>query len=138
MINENNDKCGYLDMNLSDEERAVDLVSKMTREEKYSQLTALTVPAIPRLGVNAYNWWSEDLHGVARDGEATSFPTGLGIASTWDPELLKAAGIIKKENDGVKVLGNGELTKKLTVKAAAFSGSAKEKIEKAGGEAEVV
>ena len=55
-----------------------------------------------------------------------------------DAELLKAAGIIKKENDGVKVLGNGELTKKLTVKAAAFSGSAKEKIEKAGGEAEVV
>lgn len=84
-------KCGYLDMDLSDEERAVDLVSKMTREEKYSQLTALTAPAIPRLGVNAYNWWSEALHGVARDGEATSFPTGLGIASTWNPELLKAA-----------------------------------------------
>lgn len=55
-----------------------------------------------------------------------------------DTELLKAAGIIKKENDGVKVLGNGELTKKLTVKATAFSAAAKEKIEKAGGEAEVV
>ena len=55
-----------------------------------------------------------------------------------DAELLKAAGIIKKENDGVKVLGNGELTKKLTVKATAFSAAAKEKIEKAGGEAEVV
>ncbi len=55
-----------------------------------------------------------------------------------DTELLKAAGIIKNERDGVKVLGNGELSKKLTVKAAAFSGSAKEKIEKAGGEAEVV
>ena len=55
-----------------------------------------------------------------------------------DTELLKAAGIIKKENDGVKVLGNGELTKKLTVKATAFSATAKEKIEKAGGEAEVV
>lgn len=55
-----------------------------------------------------------------------------------DVELLKAAGIIKKENDGVKVLGNGELTKKLTVKATAFSATAKEKIEKAGGEAEVV
>ncbi len=55
-----------------------------------------------------------------------------------DAELLKAAGVIKKENDGVKILGNGELTKKLTVKAAAFSASAKEKIEKAGGEAEVV
>ena len=55
-----------------------------------------------------------------------------------DTELLKAAGVIKKENDGVKVLGGGELTKKLTVKAAAFSATAKEKIEKAGGEAEAV
>ncbi len=55
-----------------------------------------------------------------------------------DAELLKAAGIVKKEKDGIKVLGNGEITKKLTVKAAAFSAAAKEKIEKAGGEAEVV
>lgn len=55
-----------------------------------------------------------------------------------DTELLKAAGIVKKENDGIKILGNGELTKKLTVKATAFSATAKEKIEKAGGEAEVV
>lgn len=55
-----------------------------------------------------------------------------------DFELLKAAGLVKKELDGVKVLGNGELTKSLTVKAAAFSASAKEKIEKAGGKAEVM
>ena len=55
-----------------------------------------------------------------------------------DFELLKAAGLVKKELDGVKVLGNGELTKSLTVKAAAFSDSAKEKIEKAGGKAEVM
>ena len=55
-----------------------------------------------------------------------------------DAELLKVAGMIKKELDGVKILGNGEITRKLTVKAAAFSASAKEKIEKAGGEAEVV
>ena len=53
-------------------------------------------------------------------------------------ELLIAAGIVKKADNGIKVLGNGELTKKLTVKAAAFSASAKEKIEKAGGEAEVI
>ena len=53
-------------------------------------------------------------------------------------ELLKAAGIIKKTMDGVKVLGNGELTKQLTVKAAAFSESAKAKIEAAGGKTEVV
>ncbi len=55
-----------------------------------------------------------------------------------DAELLIASGLIKKELDGVKVLGNGELTKNLTVKATAFSASAKEKIEKAGGKAEVM
>ena len=52
-------------------------------------------------------------------------------------ELLKAAGIIKKTLDGVKVLGNGELTKKITVEAAKFTESAKEKIEAVGGKAEV-
>ena len=55
-----------------------------------------------------------------------------------DTELLKASGLISKELDGVKVLGNGELTKNLTVKAAKFSAAAKEKIEKAGGKAEVM
>ena len=55
-----------------------------------------------------------------------------------DTEILKAAGLIKKEYDGVKILGNGELTKKLTVKAAKFSQSAVEKIEKAGGKTEVM
>ncbi len=55
-----------------------------------------------------------------------------------DTELLMAAGIVKDPADGIKILGNGELTKKLTVKAAAFSASAKEKIEKAGGEAQVI
>ena len=57
---------------------------------------------------------------------------------TVDAELLKASGLIEKELDGVKVLGNGELTKNLTVKAAKFSAAAKEKIEKAGGKAEVM
>lgn len=55
-----------------------------------------------------------------------------------DTELLVAAGLIKKTCDGIKILGNGELTKKLTVKAAAFSKIAKEKIEKAGGKTEVM
>jgi large subunit ribosomal protein L15 len=55
-----------------------------------------------------------------------------------DAELLKAAGLIKKEFDGVKILGNGELTAKMTVKAAKFSQSAVEKIEKAGGKTEVM
>ena len=55
-----------------------------------------------------------------------------------DAELLKASGLIKKELDGVKILGNGELTKNLTVKAAKFTAAANEKIEKAGGKAEVM
>ena len=54
------------------------------------------------------------------------------------PELLKASGLIKKLEDGVSVMGNGEITKKITVKASIFSASAKEKIEAAGGKAEVV
>ena len=58
--------------------------------------------------------------------------------ATVDVDALKAAGIIKKAYDGVKVLGNGEVTKKLTVKAAAYSESAKAKIEAAGGKAEVI
>ncbi|GHU52261.1 50S ribosomal protein L15 [Clostridia bacterium] len=57
--------------------------------------------------------------------------------TTVDFDLLKASGLIKQKKDGVKILGNGELTKKLTVIANAFSESAKEKIEKAGGKAEV-
>ena len=55
-----------------------------------------------------------------------------------DADALKAAGLIKKTYDGVKVLGNGELSKKVTVKAAAYSESAKAKIEAAGGKAEVI
>ena len=55
-----------------------------------------------------------------------------------DTELLVASGLVKKVYDGVKILGNGELTAKLTVKAAKFSQSAVEKIEKAGGKTEVI
>ncbi len=58
--------------------------------------------------------------------------------TTVDTEILKASGLVKKTCDGIKVLGNGEITKKITVKAAAFSQTAKEKIEKAGGKAEVI
>lgn len=54
------------------------------------------------------------------------------------PELLKDAGVVKKLNDGVKILGDGELQKKLTVQASKFTKSAKEKIEAAGGKAEVI
>ncbi len=66
--------------------------------------------------------------------DLNSFRSG----STVDTEAIMKSGLIKKPLDGIKILGNGEITKKLTVKVAAFSGSAKEKIEQAGGKAEVV
>lgn len=67
-------------------------------------------------------------------GDLDKFEDG----ATVTPELLKEMGIIKKQLDGIKVLGNGELTKKLTVKASKFSETAKEKIEAKGGKAEVI
>ncbi len=71
--------------------RAKELVAQMTVEEKASQLR-YDAPAIPRLGVPAYNWWNEGLHGVARAGVATSFPQAIGIAASFDKDLLKEIG----------------------------------------------
>lgn len=67
--------------------RAEELVSQMSLEEKASQLK-YDAPAISRLGVPAYNWWNEGLHGVARAGTATSFPQAIGLAATFDEELI--------------------------------------------------
>ena len=69
------------------EERVNDLVSRMTLEEKVSQMVH-TAAAIPRLGIPEYNWWSEGLHGAAREGYATVFPQAIGLAATFDPDLL--------------------------------------------------
>ncbi|MBO6159230.1 MAG: glycoside hydrolase family 3 C-terminal domain-containing protein, partial [Firmicutes bacterium] len=69
-------------------ELAEALVSQMTVEEKASQLL-YQAPAIDRLGVPAYNWWNEALHGLARGGTATSFPQAIGLAATFDDELLE-------------------------------------------------
>ncbi len=71
--------------------RAEELVGKMTLEERASQLR-YDAPAIPRLDVPAYNWWNEGLHGVARAGVATSFPQAIGMASSFDSELLHEVG----------------------------------------------
>jgi beta-glucosidase len=77
----------YQDETLSFEQRAKDLVSRMTLEEKVTQMVYIS-PAIPRLGVPAYNWWSEALHGVARAGVATVFPQAIGLAATFDEKLI--------------------------------------------------
>src|SRR6266540_1576905 len=69
------------------ETRAAALVARMTLEEKVSQMMNDS-PAIERLGIPAYNWWNECLHGVARAGRATVFPMPVGLAATWDPELV--------------------------------------------------
>ncbi len=73
--------------NLPLEERVDDLVSRLTLEEKVGQLI-YNAEAIPRLDIPAYNWWSECLHGVARNGRATVFPQAIGLAATWDPNLI--------------------------------------------------
>ncbi len=67
--------------------RARELVGKMTLDEKIGQLRSIA-PAIERLGIPAYNWWNEALHGVARAGQATVFPQAIGLAATFDTELL--------------------------------------------------
>jgi beta-glucosidase len=64
-----------------------DLVGRLTLEEKTGQVQ-YDAPAIPRLGVPAYNWWNEGLHGVARAGRATVFPQAIGLAATWDTALM--------------------------------------------------
>ncbi len=69
------------------EERVKDLVGRMTLEEKISQMVN-QAPAIERLGVPEYNWWSEGLHGVARAGLATVFPQAIGLGATWDEEMM--------------------------------------------------
>ncbi|HXT99324.1 MAG TPA: glycoside hydrolase family 3 C-terminal domain-containing protein [Polyangia bacterium] len=69
-------------------ERAADLVRRLGRAEKVAQLMT-SAPAIPRLGVPAYDWWNEALHGVARAGRATVFPQAIGLAATFDEPLMR-------------------------------------------------
>ena len=83
----------YLDPSLTPEERAEDLTDRLTVEEQASQLR-YDAPPVPRLGIPAYNWWNEGLHGVARAGTATLFPQAIGMAATFDPALLHRIGEI--------------------------------------------
>ncbi|WP_323142033.1 glycoside hydrolase family 3 protein [Massilia phyllosphaerae] len=97
--------CGWLDPQRAPEARADDLVARMTLEEKAAQL-GNAAPAIPRLGVPAYNWWNEGLHGVARAGYATVFPQAVGMAATWDPALMRQTGDVIATEFRAKYLQN--------------------------------
>jgi beta-glucosidase len=77
----------YQDPSAPMEKRVDDLLARMTLEERASQLMNDS-PAIDRLGLPAYNWWNECLHGVARAGRATVFPETIGLAATWDSNLI--------------------------------------------------
>ncbi|MGC9358245.1 MAG: glycoside hydrolase family 3 protein, partial [Anaerolineae bacterium] len=83
----------YKNSALPIQERVDDLVSRMTLEEKVSQMV-YEAPAIERLDVPAYNWWSECLHGVGRAGIATVFPQAIGLAATWDADLMHGVATV--------------------------------------------
>ncbi|HBQ58808.1 MAG TPA: glycosyl hydrolase, partial [Balneolaceae bacterium] len=77
----------YQNPELSSKERAEDLISRLTLEEKASLLQDQS-PAIPRLGIPKFNWWSEALHGFANNDSVTVFPQNIGMAASFDDELV--------------------------------------------------
>jgi beta-glucosidase len=77
----------FMDSNLPVADRVKDLLSRMTLEEKVGQMVN-QAPAIERLGIPEYDWWNEALHGVGRAGNATVFPQAIGLAATWDDDLI--------------------------------------------------
>jgi beta-glucosidase len=81
------DKLLYLDVSLPFHDRVQDLLSRLTLEEKVG-LMSHPAHGIPRLGISAYNYWGEALHGVARNGRATVFPQAIAMAATWDKDLI--------------------------------------------------
>ncbi len=90
-------KLPFQNPELSFEERADDLIARLGLEEKVSQMTHFS-PAIQRLGIPAYTWWNECLHGVARAGVATVFPQAIGLAAAWNAPLIqKVADAISEE-----------------------------------------
>jgi beta-glucosidase len=97
----------YKNQSLSFKERAADLVSRLTLEEKISQTLYISA-AIPRLDIPAYNWWNEALHGVARAGVATVFPQAIGMAATFDANLLGQAGEVVATEGRAKYNANSK------------------------------
>jgi len=91
----------YQDVSLPVAARVDDLVSRMTLPEKVSQMLD-DAPAIERLGVPAYSWWNECLHGVGRAGVATVFPQAIGLAATWDSALLRRVAVATSDEARAK------------------------------------
>ena len=85
------DKPIYLNTDLPFGDRVKDLILHLTLEEKVG-LMSHPAKGVPRLGIPAYNYWSEALHGVARNGRATVFPQAIAMAATWDPDLVLKVG----------------------------------------------
>lgn len=109
----------YLDKSLSAQERAEALVAEMTIEEQASQLR-YDAPAIERLGLPAYNWWNEGIHGLARSGVATLFPQAIGLAAMFDAEAVGKTAEITAEEARAKYnvyqrLGDEDIYKGLTL-----------------------
>ena len=109
----------YLDSSLSAEERAIALTDAMTVEEQASQLK-YDAPAVERLGIPAYNWWNEGLHGLARSGVATMFPQAIGLAAMFDTELTQKVADITAEEARAKYnaytkYGDRDIYKGLTI-----------------------
>ena len=82
-------------------ERAKELVSKMTLDERMAQLSH-EAPAIERLGVPQYNWWNECLHGVARSGTSTVFPQAIGLAASFNTDLIEKVGTVTSDEARAK------------------------------------
>lgn len=91
----------YFDETLSPQERAEALTDAMTTEEQATQLR-YDAPAVERLGIPAYNWWNEALHGLARSGTATMFPQAIGLSAMFSPELVQKAGEVTAEEARAK------------------------------------
>lgn len=91
----------YLNSKLPLEVRVQDLLKRMTLSEKASQINNSS-PAIERLGIPAYNWWNEALHGVARAGLATSFPQPIGLAATFNSDAIYQMGVVISDDARAK------------------------------------
>ena len=99
----------YQNPDLPVERRVDDLVARMTLDEKVRQMMN-NAPAIERLGIPAYNWWNECLHGVARAGIATVFPQAIGLAATFDTDAMYRTAVIISDEARAKyhrTLSNG-------------------------------